>query len=44
MTEIKTIAFPEISESGGTIVGEGKGIFTDGYKIPGGTEVKIICP
>lgn len=31
-------------EEGGTVVGKGKGIFTGGYQIPEGTEVKIIRP
>ena len=42
LTKNQTIVFPEIFESGGTVVG--KGIFTGGYKIPAGTEVKIIRP
>lgn len=44
LTKNQTITFPEIFESGGTVVGKGKGIFTGGYKIPAGTKVKIICP
>lgn len=37
-------AFPQIKESGGVIVGQGKGDFTGGVKIPPGTEVKVIRP
>ncbi len=37
-------AFPEIFESGATVVGKGKGIFSGGYKIPPGTKVMIIRP
>ncbi|RDY32221.1 hypothetical protein [Lachnotalea glycerini] len=44
LTNNQKIAFPEIMESGGTVVGKGKGIFTGGYQIPSGTEVKIIRP
>lgn len=31
-------------ESGATVVGRGKGIFSVGYQIPPGTKVKIIRP
>lgn len=42
LTDNQKIAFPEISESGATVVG--KGIFTGGYQIPPGTKVTIIRP
>ena len=44
LTDNQKIAFPEIFESGATVVGKGKGIFTDGYQIPQGTKVTIIRP
>jgi hypothetical protein len=44
LTPNQKIAFPEIYSSGGTVVGKGKGVFTGGYQIPSGTEVKIIRP
>lgn len=37
-------AFPEIFSSGGTVVGKGEGIFTNGYQIPVGIKVKVIRP
>ena len=33
-----------VDESGATVVGKGKGIFTGGYQIPSGTKVTIIRP
>jgi hypothetical protein len=42
LTPNQKIAFPELYSGGGTVVGKGKGIFTGGYQIPSGTEVKII--
>ena len=44
LTNNQKIAFPEIFESGATVVGRGKGIFSGGYQIPPGTKVKIIRP
>ncbi|WP_024833274.1 hypothetical protein [Ruminiclostridium josui] len=44
LTPNQKIAFPELFSSGGTVVGKGKGIFTGGYQIPSGTEVKIVRP
>ncbi len=44
LTKNQKIAFPEIFNSGGTVVGKGKGVFTGGYKISVGTETKIIRP
>ena len=44
LTDNQKIAFPEIFESGATVVGKGKGIFTGGYQIPPGTKVTIIRP
>lgn len=44
LTKNQKIAFPEIFESGGTVVGKGKGVFTGGYNIPKGTRVRIIRP
>ena len=44
LTNNQKIAFPEIFESGATVVGKGKGIFTGGYQIPSGTKVTIIRP
>ena len=37
LTSNQKIVFPEIFESGATIVGKGKGIFSGGYQIPPGT-------
>ena len=44
LTDNQKIAFPEIFESGATVVGKGKGIFSGGYQIPSGTKVTIIRP
>ncbi len=44
LTTNQKIAFDEIMKEGGTVVGEGKGIFKGGFKIPAGTEIKIIRP
>jgi hypothetical protein len=44
LTKNQEAAFPELLKGGGTIVGKGKGIFTNGYQIPSGTEVKVIRP
>ena len=44
LTSNQKIAYPEIKESGATVVGKGKGIFTGGYKVPAKTEVTIIRP
>jgi len=44
LTKNQKIAFPEIFSNGGTVTGKGKGIFTGGYQIPAGTEIKIIRP
>ena len=44
LTSNQKIAFPEIFESGATVVGKGKGIFSGGYQIPPGTKVTIIRP
>jgi len=44
LTKNQKLAFPEITESGATVVGKGKGIFTGGYQIPAGTKVKIVRP
>ena len=44
LTDNQKIAFPEIFESGATVVGNGKGIFSGGYQIPLGTKVTIIRP
>jgi len=44
LTNNQKIAFPEIMESGGVVVGKGKGIFRGGYQIPAGTQIKIIRP
>ena len=44
LTNNQKIAFPEIFESGATVVGKGKGIFTGGYQSPSGTKVTIIRP
>ena len=44
LTNNQARAFPEIFESGGVVVGKGKGIFTGGYQIPAGTEVIIVQP
>ena len=44
LTNNQRAAFPEMFDKGGTVVGKGKGIFTGGYKIPEGTDIKIIRP
>ena len=44
LTNNQARAFPEIFESGGVVVGKGKGIFTGGYQIPAGTEVTMARP
>lgn len=44
LTKNQKIAFPEIYNSGGVVVGKGKGMFTEGYKIPTGIEIEIIRP
>lgn len=38
------IAFKDFLSSGGTVVGKGKGIFTNGYQIPVGLKVEVIRP
>jgi hypothetical protein len=43
LTSKQKIAFPEIAESGATIVGKGKGVFPGGTKIPP-TKVDIVRP
>ena len=42
LTSNQSAAFPEIFEKGAMVKGLGKGIFTEGFQIPAGTEVKII--
>ncbi|MFA0814299.1 MAG: hypothetical protein ACC608_00755 [Anaerofustis sp.] len=44
LTKNQKIAFPEIYNSGGVVVGKGKGMFTEGYKIPAGIKIEIIRP
>ena len=44
LTKNQKIAFPEIEESGGVVVGKGKGVFTNGYNVPKGTVVNIVRP
>ena len=44
LTRNQKIAFPEILDSGATVVGKGKGVFIGGYEIPIGTDVKIVRP
>ena len=45
LTKNQKAAFPEIFESGATVVGKGKGsIFVGGFQIPPGTKVTIIRP
>ena len=44
LTANQKTAFPEILESGGVVVGKGKGIFNGGYEIPKGTTVEVIRP
>jgi hypothetical protein len=43
-TENQEIGFPELKDSGGKVVGEGKGEFTEGYDIPSGTRVQVVRP
>lgn len=42
LTPRQTEAFPEITESGGTVVGKGKGNFTGGFQVPPGKEIIIV--
>lgn len=42
LTSNQRDGFVELLESGGIIVGEGKGIFINGVEIPPGTAVKIV--
>lgn len=44
LTKNQKTAFREIAESGGVVIGAGKGIFTRGYQIPAGTQTKIVRP
>lgn len=44
LTSNQRDGFVELLESGGIIVGEGKGIFINGVEIPPGTAVKIVRP
>ncbi len=44
LTKNQKIGFPELKESGGIVVGKGKGKFIHGYNIPEGTDVEIIRP
>ena len=44
LTKNQKIAFEEIPDKGGTVVGKGKGIFTGGYRVPAGTRIEIIRP
>ena len=44
LTKNQKIGFKELYESGGKIVGKGKGKFHGGMEIPSGTEVKIRKP
>lgn len=43
LTKNQEAAFPQIEESGGEIVGKGKGVFTGGTKVPP-TTIQIIRP
>ncbi|MCM3005246.1 hypothetical protein, partial [Priestia koreensis] len=36
--------FPELKNSGGAVVGEGKGDFSRGYEVPSGTRPQIVRP
>ncbi|MDQ7240231.1 pre-toxin TG domain-containing protein [Bacillus pacificus] len=36
--------FPELKNSGGKVVGEGKGDFSGGYEVPSGTRPQIVRP
>ena len=45
LTKNQKAAFPQIKASGGVVVGKGKGIFNNGYKIPPGeNRIKVIRP
>ena len=44
LTKNQKIAYPSLLESGGSVVGAGKGTFTEGFSIPQGTYVEIIRP
>ena len=42
LTSNQKIAFPEIFESGATVVGKGKGMVSGGHQNPLGTKVTIL--
>lgn len=44
LTKNQKVGFPQLELGGGTVVGKGKGVFTEGYEIPAGTKVEIIRP
>jgi len=44
LTKNQDLGFPQITESGGLVVGKGKGVFKGGFEIPTGTEIKVIRP
>ena len=43
-TRNQTDVFPYFEQVGGTIAGEGKGIFKGGFEIPPGTPIEVIRP
>jgi hypothetical protein len=44
LTPNQKIGYPQLEVNGGTVVGQGKGIFTGDYEIPPGTKVEIVRP
>ena len=44
LTPNQKVGFPQLEAGGGTVVGNGKGIFTGGFEVPAGTKVEIIRP
>ncbi|EUJ44899.1 T7SS effector LXG polymorphic toxin [Listeria riparia] len=44
LTPNQKVGFGQLQDSGGVVVGKGKGIFTGGFEIPAGTKVDIVRP
>lgn len=44
LTKNQKIGFPELTQSGGRIIGKGKGVFVGGTKIPPEVDIQIIRP
>ncbi|WP_227955294.1 hypothetical protein, partial [Streptococcus gordonii] len=43
-TQNQNLAYPHFEQTGGVVVGEGKGIFKGGFEIPPGTKIEVIRP